>query len=187
MRRIALAAAVAALAVGASGCGGEGTLTPQPKAAAAAKSPFAGHELSGPATAADFALRDQDGRLIRLSAQHGKLVLLTFLYTHCTDICPLIANQLNQALREMYHQRSSVRVLAVSVDANEQLYKRFMNQFKVAYATSRDPSWDIAATYGTFQLPESYIIDSSGKVVQKVIAAQNWMNPDFVQSIKKML
>jgi len=116
MRRIALAAAVAALAVGASGCGGEGTLTPQPKAAAAAKSPFAGHELSGPATAADFALRDQDGRLIRLSAQHGKLVLLTFLYTHCTDICPLIANQLNQALREMYHQRSSVRVLAVSVD-----------------------------------------------------------------------
>jgi len=67
-------------------------------------------------TAADFALRDQHGRLLRLSAQRGKLVLVTFLYTHCTDICPVIANQLNQALRELYHQQTSVRILAVSVD-----------------------------------------------------------------------
>lgn len=116
MRRIALIPALAALAVGVSGCGNDGTLTPQPKAAAASQSRFAGHELRGPASAADFALRDQHGRLIRLSAQRGKLVLVTFLYTHCTDICPVIANQLNQALREMYHQRSSVRILAVSVD-----------------------------------------------------------------------
>ena len=116
MTRFALPAALAALAVGASGCGSGGSLAPQPKAAAAPKSPFAGHALSGPASAADFTLRDQQGRLVRLSAQRGKLVLVTFLYTHCTDICPLIANQLNQALRELYHQRSSVRVLAVSVD-----------------------------------------------------------------------
>ena len=91
-------------------------MAPQQKAVAAAKSPFAGHPLSGPGSAANFALRDQDGRLIRLSDQRGKLVLVTFLYTHCTDICPIIANQLNEALREMYHRRSSVRVLAVSVD-----------------------------------------------------------------------
>jgi protein SCO1 len=116
MRRAVFPAAVAALAVGASGCGGDGALAPQPKAAAAAKSPFAGHELRGPGAAADFALRDQDDRLIRLSAQRGKLVLITFLYTHCTDICPVIADQLNQSLRELYHQRSSVRILAVSVD-----------------------------------------------------------------------
>jgi protein SCO1 len=116
MTRLALPAALATLAIGASGCGGGGTLAPQPKAAAAPKSDFAGHALSGPGSAADFALRDQQGRLIRLSGQRGKLVLVTFLYTHCTDICPLIADHLNQALLDLYHQRSSVRVLAVSVD-----------------------------------------------------------------------
>ena len=73
------------------------------------------------------------------------------------------------------------------VDKNENLYHRFLQQFPVTFQVARDPSWDIAANYGTFQLPETYIIDSSGKVVQKVIAAQNWMNPEFVQSIKKML
>jgi protein SCO1/2 len=116
MRRVAIAGLLAAQAVAVSGWGDRSALTPQPKAAAAPTSRFAGHELHGPASAADFALRDQNGRLIRLSAQRGKLVLLTFLYTHCTDICPLIADQLNQALRKMYHQSTSVRVLAVSVD-----------------------------------------------------------------------
>ena len=116
MRRLTLALVLAALALGAAGCGSGGAVAPQPKATAATKSPFAGRQLSGPASAADFALRDQQGRLIRLSAQRGKLVLVTFLYTHCTDICPIIATQLNLAVRQMYHQRSSVRVLAVSVD-----------------------------------------------------------------------
>jgi protein SCO1 len=116
VKTAALLAATSALALGVSACGGSEALAPQPKAAAAAKSAFEGHELHGPVTAADFALRDQHGRLVRLSAQRGKLVLVTFLYTHCTDICPVIANQLNQALRELYHQRTSVRILAVSVD-----------------------------------------------------------------------
>jgi protein SCO1/2 len=116
MTRVAPPAALAVLLACVSGCGGGDAVAPQPKATAAARSPFAGHELRGPASAADFALRDQHGRLIRLSAQRGKLVLVTFLYTHCTDICPIIASQLNLALHQMYHQRSSVRVLAVSVD-----------------------------------------------------------------------
>jgi protein SCO1/2 len=116
VKTAALLAATSALALGVSACGGSEALAPQPKAAAAAKSAFEGHELHGPVTAADFALRDQHGQLVRLSAQRGKLVLVTFLYTHCTDICPVIANQLNQALRELYHQRTSVRILAVSVD-----------------------------------------------------------------------
>lgn len=67
--------------------------------------------------APDFVLRDQHGSVIRLSTLRGKVVLLTFLYTSCPDVCPLIATQLNLALRGLPPaQRSAVRVLAVSVD-----------------------------------------------------------------------
>jgi protein SCO1/2 len=41
---------------------------------------------------------------------------VTFLYTHCPDVCPLIASSLNTALRELGPRRDDVRVLAVSVD-----------------------------------------------------------------------
>ena len=43
-------------------------------------------------------------------------MLLTFLYTHCPDACPLTANRLNATLRSLGAARSKVDVLAVSVD-----------------------------------------------------------------------
>jgi protein SCO1/2 len=80
------------------------------------RSEFAGEPVPAGSPAQDFALRDQSGRLIRLSDQRGHLVLLAFLYTHCTDICPLIAKQMDNAVRSLGPQASSVRILAVSVD-----------------------------------------------------------------------
>ena len=66
--------------------------------------------------APDFALRDQDGRLVRLSARRGKLTIVTFLYTRCPDVCPVIADQLNEALRSLNAVGDDIGVLAVSVD-----------------------------------------------------------------------
>lgn len=77
---------------------------------------FAGATVPAGAPAIGFALRDQNGRLVSLRGQSGSFVFVTFLYTHCVDVCPLIAENLNATLREIGHQRSSVRVLAVSVD-----------------------------------------------------------------------
>jgi protein SCO1 len=71
---------------------------------------------TGGLSAPDFALRDQRGTLIHLSAERGKFVVITFLYVHCKDVCPVIAQQLNQALRDLGRARRDVRVLAVSVD-----------------------------------------------------------------------
>jgi protein SCO1 len=77
---------------------------------------FAGAELSPPRPAPDFTLRDQAGNEVSMADQRGKLVLLTFLYTHCPDICPLITQNLNDGLRMLGADRDKVRVLAVSVD-----------------------------------------------------------------------
>jgi protein SCO1/2 len=85
-------------------------------AAAAATPPFAGPRISHPAVTPDFALRDQHGRLVRLSAQRGKVVVLTFLYTHCPDLCPLTAVHIDEAVSRLGPGRAGVTVLAVSVD-----------------------------------------------------------------------
>ncbi|HEU4978597.1 MAG TPA: SCO family protein [Solirubrobacteraceae bacterium] len=62
----------------------------------------------------DFALRDQDGRLVRLSALRGRPVVVTFLYTVCRDTCPLMADQIRGALDRLGGPPPPV--LAVSVD-----------------------------------------------------------------------
>jgi protein SCO1/2 len=65
-----------------------------------------------PAPAPNFKLNDQFDQPITLSDYRGKVVVLTFLYTHCPDVCPLIANQLVAAQR----RDADLRVIAVSVD-----------------------------------------------------------------------
>ncbi len=101
MRRAAIALAVAACC---AGCGG------------AAKPAFRGTELVPPPRAPNFALSDQDGRTVTVAGQRGHWAVVTFLYTHCPDVCPLIAASLNGALRSDAGRSAGLRVLAVSVD-----------------------------------------------------------------------
>ena len=49
---------------------------------------------------------------MRLSKLRGRFVVVSFLYTHCPDVCPLIADNLNRALA----RNRGLTVLAVSVD-----------------------------------------------------------------------
>jgi protein SCO1/2 len=109
MRRAALGLAVLALA----GCGG-GSNTSPPTVHTPTTPKFRGATVQ-PVKAIDFALRDQNGKLIKLSSLRGRYVILAFLYTRCPDICPVIASNLNSAIRQL-GPRAKVTVLAVSVD-----------------------------------------------------------------------
>ena len=81
-----------------------------------AKPVFNGTELTPPSTAPNFALHDQDGRTVTVAGQRGHWTVVTFLYTNCPDVCPLIAANLNGALRSDAGRTAGLRVLAVSVD-----------------------------------------------------------------------
>jgi protein SCO1 len=53
---------------------------------------------------------------VRLSQFKGKAVLLTFIYDHCPDVCPLIVANFHTALAKLSSQASKVQIVAVSVD-----------------------------------------------------------------------
>jgi len=62
---------------------------------------------------ADFGVRDERGKPLRLTQMRGTPVVVTFLYTTCRDTCPLTAQQIRVALDNLGHD---VPVVAVSVD-----------------------------------------------------------------------
>jgi peroxiredoxin len=131
-----------------------------------------------------FSVKTETGKTLTETDFDGKVLVLNFWAAWCGPCVQEVPSL--EAFQQAYGPQGVV-VLGISVDTNPDLYRRFREQFNVSFETSRDPGWDIAASYGTFQLPETYIIDKSGRVVQKVIAAQNWMDPAFVESVKKLL
>jgi len=61
-------------------------------------------------------LRNYQGQPVNLTSYRGKAVFLTFLYTHCPDVCPLIASHLHTVLAELGSRAHKVQLIAVSVD-----------------------------------------------------------------------
>jgi protein SCO1/2 len=60
---------------------------------------LAAHEVGGNkrlpviGPAPPFTLTSQDGKPVALADLHGKVVALTFIYTECPDICPLLTQK----------------------------------------------------------------------------------------------
>lgn len=91
-----------------AGCGSQKAAISHPPASTTP----GGAEIPSKPLAPAIALHDASGRAVRLSDFRGRWVAVAFLYTHCPDVCPLIAQNLNSALR----QAPDLRVVAVSVD-----------------------------------------------------------------------
>jgi len=81
------------------------------------ESPFKGALRPSGVRQSDFALKNQDGDIVRIADERGKVVVLTPLYTHCEDSCPLVAQQVRGALDDLSTgERNQVVAHAISVD-----------------------------------------------------------------------
>jgi protein SCO1/2 len=74
---------------------------------------FAGASMPEGLFAPDFELRDQEGERVSMRALRGRPVIVTFLYTHCQDTCPIQAQTVRGALDELGHD---LPALAIAVD-----------------------------------------------------------------------
>ena len=133
--------------------------------------------------APEFAITTDEGRRITATSFGGKVLVLNFWATWCAP-CVQEIPSLSEFQKEF--GRNGVVVVAVSIDKNPQKYRNFLDHFRVSFDTARDPSANLSAEYGTFQLPESYII-KDGRVMRKFPNAANWVSDDVKQYVQGLL
>jgi protein SCO1/2 len=120
-RAIALVTAIA-IAAAIAGCGsssaGDTTTRPGiPKGQAETNAGnYAGSEATPPQAAPALALHNSLGQPVNLAQYKGKAVLLTFIYTHCPDVCPLIVSHLKTAQAQLGPKARGMQIVAVSTD-----------------------------------------------------------------------
>src|ERR1039458_4806274 len=65
----------------------------------------------------DFTLTDQDGKSLSLHDLRGKVVVFSFGFTHCPNICPMTLGDLSSFYKQLPEEdQARVRVLFISVD-----------------------------------------------------------------------
>ena len=89
----------------------------------------------GPAP--DFELVDQNGNVVNMSQFQGKVVLITFVYTYCPDICPAVTYQMKKLANELGEDyNESVVFLSVTVDPERDTPERLST-----FANNYNASW----------------------------------------------
>jgi protein SCO1/2 len=103
-----------------SGCGSSGSSKQTTTStASAAKVDYKAEAVLSPATAEPpLKLRNYLGQPVNIDQYRGKPVLITFVYTHCPDVCPLMISNLRVAQNLMGSSGpQKAQVIAVSVDS----------------------------------------------------------------------
>jgi protein SCO1/2 len=94
-----------------------------------------GATIEPPKPMADFTLQSARGP-VKLSDFRGRLVVVFFGYTNCTDICPLTMAALRQAFDALGDQAAKAQVVFISVD-----YKRDTAAVAGGYASNFRPDF----------------------------------------------
>jgi cytochrome oxidase Cu insertion factor (SCO1/SenC/PrrC family) len=87
-----------------------------------------------------FTLVDQSGRTLSLDSFKGRSVVLEFADPHCTDVCPIISQEMVDAYRDL--GSSAAKVVLVSVNVNP--YERSVGDvaaYSRAHQLDTVPSW----------------------------------------------
>ncbi len=130
--------------------------------------------------ALDFLLEDMNGKSWQLSALKGKVVVINFWAVSC-PVCRVEMPTLEKFWQRM--RKVDVQVLTIHVGHTEQEIRDFIRQYDLKLPVLHDPSKKISRSWGVFNLPVTFVLDTEGKLAYIAFGGRNWLNPEIASMI----
>jgi peroxiredoxin len=130
---------------------------------------------------------DQDGKIKKLSDYKGRVILLNFWATWCPP-CLKEIPQLAQISIDL--QGKNFILIGISIDQNLAELDRFVKMFPLPYPILHDDG-NLIEKYtwiqgsGSTLVPQSFVIDKDGKVVESIFGARN--KDDYIKILNRYL
>ncbi len=155
--------------------------------------------------APEFSLQGSDGTALSLGRYRGKVVLLAFGYTACTEVCPITLSVLALAHRRLNTLAGEVQVVYITVDPerdNAERMRKYLAAFDPSFVGGTGTSEQLAAVRrdygislgkkvavpGGYALSHSsfiYMIDRGGAL--RALMPFGHSAEDFVHDVRLLL
>jgi peroxiredoxin len=135
--------------------------------------------------APDFTFPGLDGKMVSLSDYRGKVVLVNIWATWCP---PCVEEM--PSMEKLYQKLKGkdFEILAVSIDSLEaKVVAPFMKKHKLTFPALIDSSGTIRKTYRATGIPESFIIDKNGILIEKIIGPRDWTRPAILSFLSNLV
>lgn len=133
----------------------------------------------------NFTFPDIDGKEISLADHRGKVVLVNVWATWCPP-----CRQEMPSMQSLYakFKDENFEILAVSIDSEgRDAVAPYMGKMNLTFPALLDPGETIRPLYGITGVPESFIIDRQGILVEKIIGPINWATPEVFRFFRDLL
>ncbi len=135
-------------------------------------------------TAPSFTIRTDTGKTMGPEAFPGKVLILNFWASWCA---PCVEEMPSLDSLQKRFAGQGVTILGVSIDTDAKAYRQFLSKTPVSFETAMETANRINVDYGTLQVPETYIIDRSGKVIKKIIGKETWNDERVINYVQSLL
>jgi peroxiredoxin len=135
--------------------------------------------------APDFTLPGLDGKMVSLSDYRGQVVLVNVWATWCP---PCVGEM--PSMEKLYRalKGENFEILAVSIDAlGKKAVAPFMKKYNLSFPALMDQDGTIKTLFQTTGVPESFIINQEGILIEKVIGPKDWATPQVVGFFRNLL
>jgi cytochrome c biogenesis protein CcmG, thiol:disulfide interchange protein DsbE len=136
--------------------------------------------------APQFAAAGLDGDTVSLASLRGTPVLLNVWATWCPPCREEMPGL--QALHER-HGPDGLRVVGVSVDGggDGSAVREFLAAHGITFTILHDPQDRVARQFRTMGVPETFLIDADGRIVQRWIGKFDPMAPAVLERVEALL
>ena len=121
--------------------------------------------------APDFTLETLAGETVTLSELKGKKVILNFWATWCPPCKAEMPHM--ESFYSKLTDEDPVELIAVNVTESEKLgiseVESFVDSYELSFPIPLDQTAEVTQKYGVFSMPTTFMIDTQGRIAQKVI------------------
>ena len=142
----------------------------------------------------DVELVRDDGRHVSLPAEmnDGRPVVLAFVYTSCTTVCPLTSQTLSMVQQKLGDARDRVHIMSISIDPEQDTPTRLREYAKTFHA---GPEWQhytgtLAASQGAqraFDVYRGDKMDHAPAVLIRRAPGGEWVRIDGFATAEQVL
>jgi thiol-disulfide isomerase/thioredoxin len=123
----------------------------------------------------EIQLKDQNGRLRRLSEFRGKIVFINFWTTWC--LACVVEMPSMEKLHQKFKDKDFVMV-GINLQESEETILKFYKEHQLTFTTLLDATGDVGAVFRIRGIPTTFILDKNGIIIGRVLGPREWDSRD---------
>ena len=144
---------------------------------------FSGTVIEDRREAPNFRLTDHFGNSVSLDQYNqGRVVVLTFLYTYCPDICPIVTHHVKSIHERLGDDAEEVAIVVVSVDPERDTVER-AREYSEAWGMAENWAYLVGSEEELSPVWESYYVVAAVDEEARVADVQEEWKVDRVRGV----